>query len=286
MSLLTNIIPQKTKNWLKKKQAEKLRAEVLSKPVISIHKFREILENEMELKAGDTLFIHSSMDKMNIDFPAYKAINSLLEIVGENGTILFPAYPKLSSYKFLKSGEVFNIKKTPSYTGILTEFARRHSKAKRSLHPTKSVVAIGRNAEYLTSNHHLSPYPYSKESPYWKIGELEAKVIGIGVKTTFLSAVHSIDDIYLDKMPIQPYHKELFNAKCIDYDGNEVVVPTYAHILSRMSFDLPAYFAKHIDKSIVRDFKVNETDFFIAHSKEMFQKMTELANKGITIYKF
>ena len=68
-----------------------------------------------------------------------------------------------------EAGKCFRCAAHASYTGILTEFARRQRKAIRSLHPTKSVCAIGPAATELTATHHLSPYPYDTDSPYYKL---------------------------------------------------------------------------------------------------------------------
>src|SRR5262245_5706368 len=85
----------------------------------------QILVNELGVGEGDTVFVHSSIDRLNLGFPFYRVLPLLEELIGARGTLLFPTYPRLSSYEFLRRGEVFNIRKSPSYTGILTEVARR-----------------------------------------------------------------------------------------------------------------------------------------------------------------
>ena len=249
------------------------------------NEFESILINELNINSGDTLFIHSSLDKINLSFSPFDALNIILDIVGTNGTILFPTYPLGYSYNFLKQNQVFNQKLTPSSTGILSEVARRHKNAKRSLHPTKSVVAIGKNAEELTNTHHLSPFPYDKNSPYFKLYNYNSKIIGIGVKTTYLSCVHTVDDTYKNDFIVEVYHNELFNARCINYNKEEVIVPTYAHNMKMMKFNLPNYFNKYIDKNICSDLSVDGYNFFKADAKKLFDKMINLyENENITIY--
>lgn len=286
-SIAKKIIPEKIKKQYRKKELNKQQAYVKSLHKLTENRLSDILQDELGIKKGDVVFIHSSINGLNLDFPSYLIIKIFLDTVGKEGTILFPTYPKLNSYKFLKSGEIFNIRKTPSYTGILSEFARRQKNAIRSLHPTKSVVAIGPKASELTSEHHISRYPYDINSPYYKITKCNAKIIGIGVKTTYLSAVHTVDDVLKDKFPVNPYHKELFHAKCIDYDGNERIVKTYAHNMSKMGFDLPAYFKKNIPSEICKDINIQGMNFFKADAKRMFDYMINLAmNDNITIYKY
>lgn len=284
-SLIKQITPDYIKSYLRKKNQIKHSKYMEGLIPLDEKNFYEILINNLGIEKGDTLFIHSSTAKLKLSFPIYNIIPMILEIVGEKGTILFPAYPKLNSYEFLKSGLLFDIKKSVSYTGILTEFARRHSKAIRSIHPTKSVVAIGGNAEYLTANHQLSPYPYDINSPYFRITEFNGKVIGLGVKTTYLSCVHCVEDFFKNKFPVSPYHKRLFEAPCIGYNGKTEIVRTYAHIIDKMDFNLPEYFKKYIPKEICQDININGMNFFRSDAKSMIDKMIELVDDNITIYK-
>jgi aminoglycoside 3-N-acetyltransferase len=46
----------------------------------------------------------------------------------------------------LRAGEIFDVRNTPSGMGRIAEFIRKHSDARRSLHPTHSVSAIGARA--------------------------------------------------------------------------------------------------------------------------------------------
>lgn len=283
--ILKKIVPESIKRKIKKRKSKNVKDFREALPEISESDFKYILLDALGIRKDDVLLIHSSVDLLNISFPSYKIIQILIEIVGENGTILFPTYPKRNSYETLMSGEVFNTKKSPSFTGILSEYARRHSKAIRSLHPTKSVVAIGPLAKELTQNHSESPYPYDKNSPYYKIGEYDGKVVGIGVPTTFLSCVHCVDDILRDRFPVNPYHKVLFKARCIDYNGNERIIDTYAHDMKKMEFDLPNFFDKYVTNDICKDINIDGMKFFRANFNEMFKKMVDLVDDNITIYK-
>jgi aminoglycoside 3-N-acetyltransferase len=287
LEIAKKIVPDNIKNFIKRKRQEKLKALISSLPKLSEENFRNIIIDKLGLKNGDIICIHSSVDRLNLDFPSYKIINILLEIVGESGTILFPTYPKLNSYLTLKNGEIFNIKRSPSFTGILSEYARRHSRAIRSLHPTKSVVAIGPLTKELTDGHENSPYPYDTCSPYYKLREYNAKIIGIGVKTTYLSAVHTVDDTMRDIFPLNPYHKELFEAECINYSGDKIIVKTYAHYMKYMNFDLPDFFKKNVPKEICEDINIDGMSFFRADAKPMYDYMVNLLKeKKITIYKY
>src|ERR1044071_10147306 len=77
----------------------------------------QILVDQLGVDKGDTVFVHSSIAPLSLGFPFYRVLPLLQDLVGDRGTLLFPTYPQLSSYEFLCRGEVFNVRKTPSYTG-------------------------------------------------------------------------------------------------------------------------------------------------------------------------
>ena len=285
ISYLRRIIPEKYIKRYKQIQANKLKQKVSKLPLLTEEKFRAILSHTLNIQTGDNIFVHSSVGMLNLDFSPVRVLEILLEIIGDNGTLVMPTYPKLSAYRFLQSGEVFNVRRTPTYTGLLNEYARRHKNAVRSLHPTKSVVAIGPLAETLTNEHHLSPYPYDYVSPYYKIINHNFKVIGIGVKTHFLSAVHAVDDTLRESYPVAPYHEKLFEAPCIDYSGNSVIVKTYAHNLNKMKFNLPEFFKRYCTPDICFDIEIDDMNFFKADALKLYNRLTDLSKENITIYK-
>jgi aminoglycoside 3-N-acetyltransferase len=240
--------------------------------------------NALGLCKGDTVFVHSSIDQLNLGFPFYRVLSLMEDLVGVKGTLLFPTYPRLSSYEFLRRGEVFDIRKTPSYTGILSELARRQGNSVRSLHPTKSVCAIGAAAEELTCDHQKSPYPYDSCSPYYRITEFGGRIVGLGVSTANLSFVHCIDDALKEDFPVQPYHAQLFAATCINGAGRKVVVETYAHDLKKMNHNIPRFMKTHVSSDACIDLNLNGMKFFRADARRLFDEMYSLAAIGKTIY--
>ncbi len=265
--------------WRKKRrEAQK------PQPPLSKERLADIIRRDLRVGLGDTVFVHSAMGMINPAFHPSEILDLLFEIVGPEGTLLFPTYPNASSEAFLRSGQVFNQNEDASYTGLLTELARRHPGARRSLHPTKSVCAIGPLAERLVSTHHESPFPYSLASPYAKIVPEDGKVIGLGVFTKNMSFVHTVDDALGERFPVQPYLREMFQARCVEADGRERIVPTYSHDPKKMTHDVPAYMKAHIPSQLCEDRVIDNRPFFSAEAAPLFKRMVELAEQGVTIY--
>src|SRR6267154_126556 len=256
-------------------------------PPLTEADFSAILANDLGLTEGDLVYVHSGMDGLNLAFPFYRILFLIREVIGASGTVLFPTYPnhRISSYEYLRLGKVFDVRRTPSYTGILTEFARRQSGAVRSLHPTKSVCAIGPAAAEITATHHLSPYPYDTCSPYYKLIEGGGKIVGLGATTNYISFGYCVDDAWKEKFPVRVYHDKSFAAQCINYQGEQVVVRTYAHDMSRVVHpDMPLWFQKYVSAEACRDLMVRGMRFFRADAPKLFAEMMELAERDIIAY--
>jgi len=270
--------------WLRRKRHELRQARVRRLPPLNEEAFREILLGKLGLKDTDVVFVHSAVDSLHLDFSFFRILPLLRECVGEGGTLLFPTYPELPSYEFLRGGHIFDVRRSPSFTGILTEVARRQKGAVRSLHPTKSVSALGPLARELTDGHHLSPFPYDRTSPYHRMADVGGKIIGIGVTTRKLSFVHCADDILKDDFPVAPYHAEIFSAKCIDYAGNTVIVQTLAHDRAKMKHNIPRFVKRYCPRTMCEDLVVGGMPFYRADARPLLDRMVDLARKGTTIY--
>ena len=285
--LAKTILPASAVTSLRRARWERERRRVARLPPLSETVFKNILIDNLRLASGDLVYVHSGMDGLNLDFPFYRILFLIQEVVGPRGTVVFPTYPnhRISSYEWLQQGNVFNVRRTPSYTGILTEFARRQSEALRSLHPTKSVCAIGPAAGELTATHHLSPYPYDTNSPYYKLIEGGGKIIGLGASTNYISFGYCVDDAFKEKFPVRVYHHQIFDVPCINYAGERVMVKTYAHDMrTTVHPDMPHWFATNVSADACRDLTLHGMRFFRAHAPTLFAEMMDLAQRGIIAY--
>lgn len=281
------ILPARAVTSLRRVKWERERRRVAALPPLREQDFRDLLRNQLGLTTGDLVYVHSGMDGLNLDFPFYRILFLIQEVIGKGGTLLFPTYPNhhTSSYEWLKAGNIFDVRRTPSYTGILTEFARRQRRAVRSLHPTKSVCAIGPAAPDITATHHLSPYPYDNVSPYYKLVEAGGKIIGLGATTNYISVGYCVDDAFKEKFPVRVYHDEIIAASCVDYDGQRVIVETYAHDMSTTVHpDMPQWVQTNISADTCRDLTLHGMKFFRASAPKLFAEMMELARRGVVAY--
>ena len=284
----------KINTFLKKIFPEKLyfriRSILLKLYQLRLHVFtekeiREIIHG-FGIEKGAVVFVHSSMNQIKTEFPFYKLIDILMDIVGKEGTILFPCWqniPDLNEY--IKQDKVFNVKRTPTLLGLLPEIARRRSDAIRSLSPFNSVVAIGQKAKEMVMAHHLDDLPCGVKSPFFKLIENDGFILGLGVTTRYLTFVHCVEDAFPSQFPVQTRYQEDTPMKVKTLEGEEIIVNIRLPHENIKRRDIPAYLKNHINPDIAKDIKIKNTNFYIARAKPLFNEMQKLAKENITIYK-
>lgn len=256
----------------------------LHKP-ISEEKFKQFLSQKLGVKNGATVFIHSSMDFLNVDASPEKILNILLDLVGKEGTLIFPAWHfNYRAEIYLQKNKVFDMKRSPTVMGMLPETARRHPLAFRSIHPINSIVAIGKHAKELVEEHHKSVYPCGEMSPYYKMMKYNAIIVGIGVTSHFLSFMHCPEDILKEKFPVKTRTDEVFSGKVKLEDGSIILVDTLAAHSNIAKRDFPTFAKNYLSKELFSEYKLGGSNFFRADSNKLFNKVIELAEQGITIY--
>lgn len=247
--------------------------------------FRGILSEELKLARGSIVFIHSSVDNLNIRFDTLRLLEILLETVGEEGTLVFPCWHfTYRAEDYLRSGKVFDVRRSPSALGMLSEMARRYPGAKRSLHPTNSIVAIGKDADAIVGSHHLDIYPCGIKSPYYISMKMGGIIAGIGVNAHFMSFVHCPEDVLKNDFPIKTRMDAVFETRVKKNDGSFEIVNTLAAHPQIKNNDINRFLKKYIPESICRNFTLKGNRFFVAQPKELFDSMVKFSKANKTIY--
>lgn len=149
------------------------------------------------LAEGQTIFVHTSLKTLGfVVGGAETLIRALLEIVGEEGTLMMPSQtwknldpstgvhweePEEWWPVIRENWPAYDKEVTPAIgMGAVAEMFRKWPGAKRSDHPARSIAAVGKHAEYITQGHDLSTI-FGESSPVAKLYELDGSVLLIGV---------------------------------------------------------------------------------------------------------
>ena len=281
--IIRYIFPEYLINKIKYKYRKFCRK--LHKP-LSEECFRNILVQKLGIKKGDTLFIHSSMDFLNINFSPFELLKLLIDAVGKEGTLIFPAWHfNYRAEDYLQDeNSIFDMKHSPTVLGLLPELARRMPDAHRSIHPVNSIVAIGANAKEIVAGHEQDIYPCGVSSPYYKMLKYNAKILGIGVNSLFLSFVHCPEDVMKNDFPLQTRTDKSYFGKVKLANGEVINVETLPAHKNIQNRNVPKFLKKYVSKSIYSEHKIRGNIFFIADANALFNRMIELAKQNKTIY--
>ncbi len=177
---------------------------------------------KLGVRKGDTLLVHSSLRSLG-GVTAKEVIDGLLNALGEEGTLVLPA---LSYMHCNPSNRVFDYNSTPSNVGYLPEYFRTSvSGVKRSLNPTHSCCAVGKNADYIVSGHILDSTPCGENSPFRRVCELGGKILFIGCGMNPNTSMHAVEEL---SEPDYLFGDE-FEYELTDENGKTVKAPCRAH---------------------------------------------------------
>jgi len=194
----------------------------------SLSDFKKALTDQLGLQTGDKVFVTSSFANLNADgYSPEDAIRALMEIVGQEGVIMMPYYPPVSSMDWVKSGAVFDMGTTISGMGVMTNVFSRMEGVVKSAHPTKAVCVWGKDAEQYASLHYESEDPYGDKTPYGRLLAAQpSKSLSLGVVN--LPMFHAIEDKYQQQETLY-YAEELFEVPLRKEDGAEIICRTKVH---------------------------------------------------------
>jgi aminoglycoside 3-N-acetyltransferase len=212
-------------------------------------------------------------------------VDLLRECVGPNGTIVVPTFPRAAAVDWMRSADVFDVRRSPSGMGSFSEAVRKQPNSKRSMHPTKSVAAVGPLADTIVARHHLSPYPFGPHSPFYMLIERDVKVIGLGVPMSYLSMVHVVEDCNPETFPVRVNLSQPLSKRCVGTDGNAIEVESFVHDLNVVAKANPEKFCRrYLPAESYRIFKKGPTPFFVVQGRRLYESLTMEMSRGNTIY--
>lgn len=151
--------------------------------------------HSLGIEKGITVCCHSSLSRLGyIAGGAETVIDALEETIGKDGCLLMPSYAMTGSQEsFLSSGQIFDVRNSPSKAGLITEEFRLRPDVNRSLHPTVSIAGWGDRANEILHGHENSMFPYGQDTPYGKLAEREDSFI-LMLETHIQSLLHHLQD--------------------------------------------------------------------------------------------
>lgn len=236
---------------------------------------------------GDTLLVHSSF-KNNNGFKGnvQGVINCLLQAIGPKGNLLMVSIPYgCSSYEYLMKQPLFDVNKTPSKMGLISETFRRKKGVLRSLHPTHPILAYGEKAAWLVEGHENSVYPCGKETPFDKLRLLNGKILFFDVPFRTFTFIHYIEDLIKDELPFRLYTADPIPARIVDNVGNFLILHTYVFDKIAYSTRKPEILEEELLKGqYLKKLKLGRTKLMAVNAEDAVQCTYQMLKKQVYFY--
>ncbi|WP_404469078.1 AAC(3) family N-acetyltransferase [Sutcliffiella horikoshii] len=248
------------------------------KKAITLDELQLTLLN-LGINKGDNIMVHASWREFfNYQGKPEDVINTLKDLIGEDGTLLMPSYGNDRTF--------FDVNNTTSNAGVLSELFRLQMNTIRSACTHFSISASGKNAFDLTKNHFKSEYGFDNNSPYYlftKLPNSKVLFLGLGQEPTQISLFHCAGYILKDKIPIY--------SKLLSYRYNSILVKDGVKFEKDMVIRQPGHknnnqMFKRIFRSVnnKKQVKISNLDIVIMDAKEGLDKAIEFGKKGKYCY--
>lgn len=178
----------------------------------------------MGLEPGQTVLVHSSMKAIGeVDGGADTVLDAFQEYFS-SGLLVFPAL----SYSLINTeNPVFSVKDTPCCIGLLPEMFRKRPGVKRSLCPTHSLSAYGKDAEGFIAGHENFDSPAHPDSPWGKLYHRNAVIMFLGVGIKCNTYLHGVEEWLPVPGMLTDTHQPL---EIIDENGKHIPRPMRRHL--------------------------------------------------------
>ena len=235
------------------------------------------------LKKGDSVIVHSSLSRIGfLQNGADTLIDAFLEVIGKGGLLVMPAFSALN-YDESKKMYVFDVKKTPAYTGTVPETLRKRKNVFRSISPTHSLIAYGKKAKWFAEGHEKCDNPYGKEGTFYKLMELDAKIFLIGVDQLANSSIHIVEDSF-KKFPFKVW-TEKSKVLVILQNGSQKTIYARWHLPNLYKIrDNNMLEKPFLREGLMKVFPFFNTEMRVIKVRDVKNCMERLARKNITIY--
>ena len=232
---------------------------------------------DLGVTSGRTLWVQSSWNEFyNVALRPSEMIELLRDLLGAEGTLAMPAFPIDQN-----PDKVFLVDRAPVYTGLLCEVFRRLPDVRRSIHLGASVCAIGPQADFLVRDHHLTRMPWGPNSPFCRLAELDARILGLGAGFEYMTPLHAAECLLYDEVP---YFRGVFDGT-IKYRWKRASGATGEHEFLRRIGDIrPLRLRRHFGPDICVEAKLSNLRMLAADARPFIDRAVALGRQGITMY--
>lgn len=197
---------------------------------------------ELGVREGDALMLHSAFSPQHGFRGSIEQLtDTFVEALGADGHLLMVSLPyRSSSIAYLEKLKHFDVRRTPSMMGLVSEFFRRRPAVLRSLHPTHPILAHGPRAESFVAGHEDCVHPCGPGTPFDRLAQADGLVVFLNVDLETFTFFHYLEHRVSQRLPFPLYTDTPFEVPVINRDGVQRTVRTHVYTreaIGRRRFD-------------------------------------------------
>ncbi len=239
------------------------------------------------VREGDTVMLHAAFSREHgFRGTARDLADVFLEALGPRGHLLMPSLPTAgASLDWLESGRRFDVRRTPSMMGMVSESFRRREGVQRSLHPTHPILVHGPEAARFIAAHPDCLYPCGPGTPFDELQKADGRVVFLNVAIDSFTFFHWLEHMVHATLPFPLYTDQPFDAAVVDAEGRPRTVRTYAFARGAIARRRPwrLYDALFARGSVTR-VKVGASELLSVRVADAIECTRELQRDGRLFY--
>jgi aminoglycoside 3-N-acetyltransferase len=242
---------------------------------------------QLGVRPGDTLLVHSAFGGHHgFREGIHPFIEALIEAVGPDGNLLMMSLPYLdAALDYLQETRRFDVRRTPSMTGLVTEYFRRRPDVIRSLNPMHPVLARGKLATWFTDGHDRCVHSCGPGSPFEKLVEVDGKVLFFNTRFTSFTFFHHLEHLVREEQPFSLYANPPFEIEVIDGQGERRMVQVCA--FSREAIRRRRYHrfeSQMRARALIKRTRIGATTLELVSVRDAVRCVEEMRLNGVSFY--
>lgn len=237
--------------------------------------------------AGDAVMLHSAFEPHHgFRGTSDDAIDAFQRAIGPDGHLLMVSMPyRSSSIEYLEKGKTFDVRRTPSGMGLVSEMFRRRPGVLRSLHPTHPVLAAGPRAAWFIAGHEHCLHPCGPGTPFDRLLEADGKVVFFNVGFAYFTFFHWLEHRVATRLGLPLYAEPPFDAPVVAADGTRRIVRTYVYsraAIRRRRYDILESRLRR--ERVIRRTRVGATTVLAVNLRDVTECVDRMLRDGVIFY--
>ena len=227
---------------------------------------------DMGIKPDDTVLIHTSYRSIG---EVEGGIDGLIDTFKEylcDGLFVIPTH---TWAVVTPENPVFDVNSTVPCIGAVAKAAAFRNDGIRSLHPTHSVWATGKNAKRFAEGEEYAETPAPVGGTWYRLAEYGAKILLIGVGNNRNTFIHAVDEMANLDDRLVP---NSWDITVVDYNGKRITHPFRNHGVTG-SENFGNFEKMFISKGVQTFGKLGEAEVRICDAKKCSEVLLSLYDK-------